>query len=97
MLAADALVFGAPNYYGTINATGQACLERTFFFRHREIFSLAGKLGVAVDGGREGSTVAAFISKVMAINLMPVVGTVISDGFLQCYTCVMMPTAQGPW
>jgi len=40
MLKAEAIVFGAPNYYGTINALGHACLERTFCFRHR------------ADGGR---------------------------------------------
>ena len=42
LLKADAIVFGAPNYGGTINALGHACLERMFCFRHREVFSLAG-------------------------------------------------------
>ena len=89
MLAADAIVFGAPNYYGTLNALGHACLERTFCFRHREVFSLAGKLGVAVavDSRRDDSPVLAFIHRMMGSNLMPVVGTVRADGTSQCYMC----------
>lgn len=89
MLAADAIVFGAPNYYGTINSLGHACLERTFCFRHREAFSLAGKLGVAigVGAGPDPSKVVEFIRMVMASNLMPLVGTVKARGQSQCYTC----------
>lgn len=89
MLDADAIVFGAPNYYGTLNALGHACLERTFCFRHREAFSLAGKLGVAVavDHRREDSLVLSFIRMVMGSNLMPVVGTVRAEGNSQCYDC----------
>ncbi len=88
MLAADAIVFGAPNYYGTINALGHACLERTFCFRHREVFSLAGKLGVAiaVDDERNGP-VFGYIQRIMRSNLMPIVGTVRAEGYSQCYTC----------
>lgn len=89
MLAAEAIVFGAPNYCGMINALGHACLERTYCFRHREVFSLAGKLGVAVgvDGGREDSPVIAYIEGRMRANHMAVVGTAYADGFSQCYTC----------
>jgi multimeric flavodoxin WrbA len=89
MLTAEAIVFGAPCYYGTINALGHACLERTFCFRHREVFCLAGKLGIAigVDGGEENSPVLAFIRRMMASNLMVVVDTVYVDGYSQCYTC----------
>lgn len=89
MLAADAIVFGAPSYYGSLNALGHACLERTFCFRHREAFSLAGKLGVAVaiDSRREDSLVLSFIRKLMESNLMPIVGTVRANGYSQCYDC----------
>lgn len=89
MIAADAVVFGAPNYYGTLNALGHACLERTFCFRHRETFTLAGKLGiaVAVDRSRTESPVLAFIQRVMTSNLMPVVGSLRADGVSQCYDC----------
>ena len=91
MLAAKAIVFGAPNYYGTINALGHACLERTFCFRHCEVFSLAGKLGVAVGvgGGSQDRSNAAIetIRRMMTSNLMAIVGTVHVDGYAQCYTC----------
>jgi multimeric flavodoxin WrbA len=89
MLAAEAIVFGAPNYYGTLNALGHACLERTFCFRHREAFSLAGTLGVAVavDRKSEDSPVLSFVRKIMGSNLMPVVGTVRAEGVSQCYDC----------
>jgi len=89
MLAAEAIVFGAPNYYGMINALGHACLERTYCFRHREVFSLAGKLGVAigVDGGSQDSAVIAYIEMMFRSNQMAVVGTAYADGFSQCYTC----------
>lgn len=36
MYEADAVVFGAPNYYGSINSLGHAFLERTFSLRHTE-------------------------------------------------------------
>jgi len=89
MLAAEAIVFGAPNYYGMINALGHACLERTYCFRHREVFSLAGKLGVAigVDGGSQDSAVINYIQMMFRSNQMAVVGTAYADGFSQCYTC----------
>lgn len=88
MLEADAIVFGAPDYYGTINALGHACLERTFSFRHRERFLLAGKLGVSIQvDGRSGSTVRSFIEMLMGSNKMAVVGSLGAAGFSQCYTC----------
>ncbi len=89
MLEADAIVFGAPNYFASINALGHACLERTFCFRHREVFSLASTLGVAVGvgAGPDPSPVVDFIRKVMTSNLMPIVGTVTAQGKSQCYTC----------
>jgi len=89
MLLAEAIVFGAPNYYGMISALGHACLERTYSFRHREVFSLAGKLGVAVgvDGGSQDSPVVAYIERMFQSNKMAVAGTAYVDGFSQCYTC----------
>jgi multimeric flavodoxin WrbA len=88
MLAAEAIVFGAPNYYGTINALGHACLERTFCFRHREVFRLAGKLGVAVAvGGGETTPVLDYIRRMMASNKMAEVDAFRVSGYSQCYTC----------
>lgn len=88
MLAAEAIVFGAPNYYGSINALGHACLERTFCFRHREAFRLAGKLGVAigVDDG-ESRPVISYIRRMMTSNKMAEVDAVRVSGYSQCYTC----------
>ncbi|OBR94231.1 MULTISPECIES: flavodoxin family protein [Clostridium] len=90
MLMADAIVFGAPNYGGTINALGHACLERTFCFRHRAAFSLSGKLGVAVSASyseQGASLVNMIIKKSMMVNKMSVVGAVSAHGYSQCYTC----------
>lgn len=89
MRDADAIVFGAPNYYGMINAVGHACWERTFCFRHREVFSLAGKLGVAIGTGygSADTSVTDYIRRMMTSNLMAVVGEVHAAGYSQCYTC----------
>ncbi len=92
MLQSEAIVFGAPTYYGVINALGQACMERTFCFRHRERFLLSGKLGVAVgvDGGdSQGnrSSVTDYIQRVMQSNMMAMAGVVYANGYDQCYSC----------
>lgn len=88
MQKADAIVFGAPNYYGYINALGHACLERTFCFRHREVFNLAGKLGIIVSVDYFGdSTVHNYIKDMMQSNMMPIVDSVQAQGISQCYTC----------
>ncbi|HKL42177.1 MAG TPA: flavodoxin family protein [Clostridia bacterium] len=89
MINADAIVFGAPNYYGTINAIGHACLERTFSFRHREIFSLESKIGVTVSSSHSGemNAVNKYINKVMSSNRMIVIEDFATRGYAQCYTC----------
>lgn len=88
MLKADAIVFGAPNYFSKMNALGHACWERTFSFRHREIFNLAGKLGVIVSAGYEGEDyVKPQIEDFMLRNKMAVVESVRVEGYGQCYTC----------
>ena len=53
MLQADAIVFGVPLFYGTINALGHAFLERTFSLRHGSRFPLAGKLNAILTVGKE--------------------------------------------
>jgi Multimeric flavodoxin WrbA len=90
MLAADAIVFGAPNYAGMINALGHACLERTFCFRHRGVLSLAGKLGVIVStcyDVQENDMISMMIEGAMKSNMMTVIGGVTAKGYAQCYTC----------
>jgi multimeric flavodoxin WrbA len=88
MRRAKAIVFGAPNYSGRMNALGHACWERAFCFRHREVFSLAGKLGVSVSVEYEGhNAVKADIEYFMTLHKMAVVETVSAKGYSQCFTC----------
>lgn len=88
LLQADAIVFGAPNYFRTMNALGQAFWERTFSFRHREVFNLSGKLGVIVSVGYEGEDlVKPQIEYCMQRNKMAVVESVRTEGCSPCYTC----------
>ena len=89
MLDADAIVFGAPNYYDNLNALAHACLERTYCFRHREIFKLAGKLGIAigVDDNQKDPIITDLITKYMNSNQMAVVDEIQFEGYSQCYTC----------
>lgn len=88
MRRADAIVFGAPNYFEQMNALGHACWERTFSFRHREIFDLAGKLGVSVSVEYEGNdSVNSQIEYFMRRNHMAVIDRVAVHACGQCYTC----------
>ena len=89
MFKADAVVFGAPNYYGVINSLGHAFLERTFSLRHRERFRLAGKLNAIVTtGSEEDSSVEDFVRKVFRGNYMSEpVGALKVAGVSQCYQC----------
>jgi len=89
MFEAEAVVFGAPNYYGAINALGHAFLERTFSLRHRERFPLAGKLNaiVTVGSGQLGP-VEEYIRKMFRSNYMAEpIGVLRSSGISQCYRC----------
>jgi multimeric flavodoxin WrbA len=87
--AAEALVFGGGNYYGTLNAIGHAFWERTFALRHREVFTLAGKLGIAVglDRDQEKREATRFIEKMMHSNKMAVITSFTDPGNYQCYDC----------
>lgn len=88
MRQADAIVFGAPNYFNRMNALGHACWERTFSFRHREIFNLAGKLGVAIGVEYDGTEfVKQEIEDFMVRNKMAIVESVNVGAYGQCYTC----------
>lgn len=86
---AEALVFGGANYYGMLNAIGHAFWERTFALRHRESFSFAGKLGIAVGLNRDSSKQEStkFIKKMMLSNKMAVIATFNDSGHQQCYDC----------
>lgn len=89
MVDAEAIVFGAPNYYDNLNALAHACLERTYSFRHNEVFNLAGKLGIAigVDDNKENPIITDLITTYMKSNQMAVLDEIQVDGYSQCYTC----------
>ena len=90
MLSADAIVFGAPNYFNTINAFGHSCLERTFCFRHLGSYCLEGKPMIAVSTQYEDNgenPVHSFIEKFGMINKMNVLCKVSAKGYSQCFTC----------
>ena len=89
MFKADAVVFGAPDYFGVINGLGHSFLERTFSLRHREKFKLAGKLNVIVTTGSEDdSVVEDFVRKMFRSNYMAEpVGALKIAGVSQCYQC----------
>ena len=89
MYEAEAVVFGAPNYYGMINALGHAFLERTFSLRHRETFPLSGKLNAIITSGSpDTNPVEDFIRKIFKSNHMAEpAGVVNVPGISQCYHC----------
>ncbi len=88
IVEADAYVFGAPNYYSTMNAGSHALLERFFQFRHQAGDLLWGKLAVAVGvGGTSGSFPADEIEKMFLYNFIETVEKVSGQGAASCYSC----------
>lgn len=88
IVAADAYVFGAANYYSTLNAVAHAFLERWFQFRHQEGNTLWGKLGVAVGvGGTSGQPPADDIEKFFLYNFIETVAKVGGQGAASCFSC----------
>lgn len=88
IVAADAFVIGAPNYYSGMNATTHALLERWFQFRHQEGNLLWGKLAVAVGvGGTFGHFPADEMEKFFLYNFIETVAKVSGQGAASCYSC----------
>jgi multimeric flavodoxin WrbA len=88
IVAADAYVIGAPNYYSTFNALTHAFLERWFQFRHQEGNLLWGKLAVAVGvGGTSGQYPADEMEKFFLYNFIETVAKVTGQGAASCYSC----------
>ena len=85
---AAAIVFGAPNYYGMINALGHAFLERFYQFRHCNDNIFADKLGIAVGtGGSEPELSVRDIERFMRSSKIEIIGSVTANGANCCYTC----------
>lgn len=94
-IEADAIVFGAPNYYCTMNATAHAVMERFFQFRHQTGDLLWGKLAVAVGvGGTTGSFPADEIEKMFLYNFVETTAKVTGQGAASCYSCGHGETCQ---
>lgn len=95
IVAADALVIGAPNYYSTLNATTHAFLERWFQFRHQTGNTLWGKLAVTVGvGGTSGGYPADDLEKFLLYNFIETVAKVQGQGAASCYSCGFGETCQ---
>mgnify|MGYP000412784344 CR=1 FL=1 len=95
IVAADAYVIGAPNYYSTLNATTHALLERWFQFRHQTGNTLWGKLAVTVGvGGTSGRFPADELEKFLLYNFIETVAKVTGQGAASCYSCGYGETCQ---
>ena len=88
IVAAEAYVIGAPNYFTGLNATTQALLERWFQFRHQEGNLLWGKLAVVIGvGGSSGLPPADDLEKYMAYNFIDTIAKVTGQGAASCFSC----------
>ena len=88
ILAADALVIGAPNYFSALNALSHCFLERLCQFRHRDCRTLAGKYAVVVStGGVQPEVPATMIEKMLTYYQIKHIGTVTAQGAASCFTC----------
>ena len=95
IVAADAYVIGAPNYYSTLNANTHALLGRFFQFRHQTGNTLWGKLAVTVGvGGTSGRFPADELEKFLLYNFIETVAKVSGQGAASCYSCGYGETCQ---
>jgi len=88
ILTADAYVFGAPNYFSTLNSLTHCFLERFCQFRHRSGSALAGKLAAIVSiGGLSPEMPGKAIEAMLPYYQIKHVGTVTAQGAASCFTC----------
>lgn len=103
VMEADAIVVGAANYFGRLNALAHALLERFYCFRHdgngQGGMKLSGKLGAiaSVGGGGDwkvpgkdikmNEVARDDIKSFFTYNEIELVGTVESQGAVACFTC----------
>ena len=95
IVAAEAYVIGAPNYYTGLNATTHALLERWFQFRHQQRDLLWGKVAVVVGvGGTSGRAPADDLEKFLAYNFIDTIAKVTGQGAASCFSCGFGETCQ---
>ncbi len=95
MVEADAVVFGAPNYYSGMNVASRAVMERCFQFRHQAGDKLWGKLAVAVGvGGTAGQAPADELEGLFLYNFIETIAKVSGQGAASCYSCGYGETCQ---
>ncbi len=90
MKLADIIIFGAPNYFGMVNALSHATMERTFCFRHRGANVLQGKLGVVLttcETRENEDHVQLYLEKMFGYCKMDVIAKMHVQQYNQCYTC----------
>ncbi len=88
ILEADAYVFGAPNYFSTLNSLTHSFLERLCQFRHRSGTALAGKYAAIVStGGIDPSSPGKAIESMLPYFQIRHIGTVSALGTASCFTC----------
>ncbi|MCR4320376.1 MAG: flavodoxin family protein [Candidatus Brocadiaceae bacterium] len=103
VMEADAIVIGAANYFGRLNALAHALLERFYCFRHDSNghggMKLSGKLGAIASVGGGGNwkmpgkdikmneVAGDDIKGFFAYNEIELVGTVEAQGPVACFTC----------
>ncbi|MBU3936962.1 MAG: flavodoxin family protein [Proteobacteria bacterium] len=88
LLSADAYVFGAPNYFSTLNSLTHCFLERLCQFRHRSGSALAGKYAAIVSiGGITPEIPAQVMEAMLPYYQIKHVGTVTAQGAASCFTC----------
>lgn len=88
VLAADAYVIGAPNYFSTLNSLTHCFLERLCQFRHQSGSALAGKFAAIVSiGGIAPEIPAKAIEAMLPYYQIQHVGTVTAQGAASCFTC----------
>lgn len=91
MASADAIVFGAPNYYGTMNALSHCLWERCFCFRHRSEFVLKDIPIVIISTGyssiEENNAVFKAMELFVLHNKMTQLNQLTIGAYSQCYDC----------
>ncbi len=96
MSKADAIVFGAPNYYGILNGLSHCLWERCFSFRHQSAFILSDKPGVLISTGysddEENNPVLDALEMFMHHNKMEVLSKISVGAYSQCYDCKFSKT-----